>query len=97
MTLLNPTHPGEMLREDVIKYLGLTIKETAERLGVSRAMLSRVVNCKEGINLDLAIRLELAGVSTARSWLAMQTKYDLAQAKKLPQFPVRALEDAVAA
>jgi len=97
MTLLNPIHPGEMLREDVIKYLDLIIKETAERLRVSRSMLSRVVNCKEGISLDSAIRLELAGVRTARAWLAMQTKYDLAQAKKLPRFPVRALEDAVAA
>lgn len=87
----NPPHPGELLREDVIAELNLSVTETAERLGMSRVALSRVLNCKAGISTDLAIRLERAGVSTARAWLAMQINYDLAQALKSPQPAVRAL------
>ncbi|MCL6230272.1 HigA family addiction module antitoxin [Bartonella bilalgolemii] len=87
----NPPHPGELLREDVIAELGLSVTETAKRLGVSRVAFSRVLNEKAAISPNLAIRLEMAGVSTARAWLAMQTNYDLAQALKNTQPVVRPL------
>lgn len=87
----NPPHPGELLREEVIAELGLSVKETADRLGMSRVALSRVLNGRATISSDLALRLEMAGVSTAEAWLGMQVNYDLAQAKKHPQPPVRAL------
>ena len=80
--MMNPPHPGELLREDVIVELGLSVKSTAEHLGVSRVALSRVLNGRAAISPDLAIRLEMAGVSTARAWLAMQVNYDLAKARK---------------
>jgi len=86
-----PPHPGELLREDVIAELGLSVTETAERLGMSRVAFSRVLNGKAAVSPDLAIRLEMAGVSTARAWLYMQTNYDLVQAMKHPQPPVRAV------
>lgn len=73
-----PTHPGEILREDVIAELGLTVAETADRLGISRVALSRVLHGHAGVSPRLAVRLEQAGVSTARQWLAMQDAYDLA-------------------
>ncbi|WP_265257702.1 HigA family addiction module antitoxin [Verminephrobacter aporrectodeae] len=88
----NPPHPGEMLREDVISALGLSVQEAADRLGMSRVALSRVLNAHAAISPTLALRLEMAGVSTARAWLAMQANYDLAQARKLPQPPIRALQ-----
>lgn len=78
----NPPHPGELLREDVINELGLSVTEAASRLGMSRVALSRVLHAKAAISPDLALRLEMAGVSTARAWLAMQINYDLAQAKQ---------------
>ncbi|PIT68551.1 HigA family addiction module antitoxin [Bartonella tribocorum] len=81
----NPPHPGELLREDVIAELGLSVTETAERLGMSRVAFSRVLNGKAALSPNLAIRLEMAGVSTARAWLAMQANYDLAQALKHKQ------------
>lgn len=92
MMMKNPPHPGELLREDVIKELGLSVTESARRLGMSRVALSRVLHGSAAISSDLAIRLELAGVSTARAWLAMQTNYDLAQARKHPQPEVQALQ-----
>lgn len=92
MVMKNPPHPGELLREDVIAELGLSITEAARRLGMSRVAFSRVVNGKAGISPDLAIRLEGAGVGTARGWLAMQSNYDLAQALKHEQPKVIALD-----
>ncbi|PIE20789.1 MAG: addiction module antidote protein, HigA family [Neptuniibacter caesariensis] len=90
--MMNPPHPGELLREDVITALGLSVTETADRLGMSRVALSRVLNGRAAVSPDLALRLEMAGVSTARAWLAMQVNYDLAQAKLNPQPPIRALQ-----
>lgn len=90
--IMNPPHPGELLRDDVIAELGLSVTETAERLGMSRVALSRVLNARAAISPDLALRLEMAGVSTARAWLAMQANYDLAQAKQHTQPPIRALQ-----
>lgn len=74
----NPVHPGEVLREDVLAELGLGVGEAADRLGISRVALSRVLHGHARITPNLAVRLEAAGVSTARAWLAMQTAYDLA-------------------
>lgn len=91
-----PVHPGELLREEVIVALQLSVTEAAERLGMSRVALSRVLNGRAGISPDLALRLERAGVSTARAWLAMQSNYDLAQAMKREQPPVRPLDDKAA-
>lgn len=46
MPMLNPVHPGEVIREDVLEELGLSVKQAAERLGVSRVALSRVLNAR---------------------------------------------------
>ncbi len=90
----NPPHPGEILKEEVIAPLGLSVTEAAGRLAMSRVALSRVLNGKAGISPDLAVRLEQAGVSTARAWLAMQANYDLWQAMQHKQPPVRPLQEA---
>lgn len=93
MTMHNPPHPGELLRE-VVEALDLTVSEVAERLSMSRVAFSRVINTKAAVSPDLALRLEQAGVSTARAWLAMQTNYDLWRARQHTQPPVRRLQDA---
>lgn len=76
-----PPHPGVMLRNDVLDPLGLGVTETARKLRMSRVALSRVVNGRAAISPELAIRLEDAGVSTARFWMNLQLNYDLAQAR----------------
>jgi len=73
-----PTHPGAILREDLLPELGISVTDLANHLGVSRVTLSRVLNERSGISPNLALRLEAAGISTARTWLAMQSAYDLA-------------------
>jgi len=79
----NPPYPGETLREDVLPALGLTVTRAAKELGINRVTLSRVLNGKAGISIDLALRLEawLDGPS-AESWLKGQLAYDLWQAEQ---------------
>ena len=89
-----PPHPGTMLKADVLEPLALGVTAAAHKLGMSRVALSRVVNARAGISPDLAIRLERAGVSTARFWLALQSAYDLAQALNREQPHVEKLRAA---
>ena len=73
----NPVHPSAILREDVLAELGVSVTDAAKSLGVARVTLSRVINEHARISPNLALRLEAAGVGTARAWLAMQTAHDL--------------------
>ena len=77
MTARKPTHPGEVLREDVIKPLGLTVTQAARDLGVSRKALSELVNQKAALSPEMALRIARATNTSPESWLNMQTKLDL--------------------
>ena len=89
----NHPHPGELLREDVLKPLAIEVAEAARRLGMSRSSLSRVLHGHNGISPDLAVRLERAGVSTARFWMNLQTNYELSQAEQRTQPVVIPLQE----
>ena len=56
--MFNPPHPGEILREDVLPVMGLTVTEAASQIGVSRVTLSRVLNGHAAISPEMALRLE---------------------------------------
>lgn len=86
----NPPHPGENLREGWIGEDGVTEAVAAEILEVSHQTLSRVLNGQAPISPELALRLEAAGWSTARFWMALQVNYDLAAARRLRQTPADA-------
>ena len=81
-----PTHPGEILREDVIKPLNLTVTEAAKKLGVTRKTLSALLNCRASMSPEMAIRVSKATGTSPESWLFMQAKLDLwnAASQKLP-------------
>lgn len=82
MPMKNPPHPGEIIREDCIEPLDLTITEAAEGLGVSRKHLSALVNGRAGISPNMAIRLSKAFGGSPESWLSQQMQYDLRQAEE---------------
>lgn len=82
MTMKNPPHPGRSIKSACLDPLRLSVTEAAVRLGVARHTLSRVIHGHAGISPEMAIRLEKMGWSTARAWLAGQTAYDLARARK---------------
>lgn len=90
----SPPHPGLMIRDEVLEALRLNVTDAARKLGMSRVALSRVVNGRAGISPELAIRLETAGVSSARFWLALQMNYDLAQARNHSQPAIEKLRAA---
>ena len=81
MAMKNPPHPGEIIREEIIKALGLTVTSTAEILGVRRATLSDVTNGKASVSAEMALRLEKAFGVSMDLLLKMQAGYDAAQAR----------------
>ena len=82
MRMKNPPHPGQHVLKDCLEPLGLSITKGAEHLGVSRLALSNLVNGKNGISPEMAIRLSKAFGGRPDVWLGMQMDYDLAQAEK---------------
>lgn len=76
----NPPHPGEVLWGLDMQPAGLTINAVAERLGVDRKTISRIINGHAGITAEMAILLGKAFNTTPDLWLNMQQNYDLWQA-----------------
>ncbi len=72
-----PTHPGEVLREDVLPALDLSVSEAARRLGISRQQLHRVLACTHPITTEMALRIGKFAGNGPGLWLRMQQAYDL--------------------
>lgn len=72
-----PTHPGEILRHDVLPTLGVKQGEFARRLGVSRLTVSELLCEKRAVSPDMALRLARLLNTTPESWLNMQQAVDL--------------------
>ena len=79
MEMYNPAHPGEILREWID---GKSVTEVAQRLNITRAMLSRILNGKANITAEMAVRLSILLGTSSELWLGMQEQYDLWQAKQ---------------
>jgi addiction module HigA family antidote len=77
-----PTHPGMIIKEDYLSPLGLSIKEMAANLGVSRKTLSKILNERGAITPEMALRLSRAFDTTPELWLNLQKNYDLWQARQ---------------
>lgn len=82
MLMHNHTHPGEIIKELFIDPLGLSVTETAKVLGVSRKVLSSIVNGNSGISPEMAVRLSIAFGTSSEGWLNQQSEYDLWQAEQ---------------
>lgn len=72
-----PTHPGAILREDVLPSLNITQTEFADRLGVSRRSVSQILHEHRPLTPDMAIRLAHLLGGTPESWLNMQQALDV--------------------
>ena len=77
MEMFSPPHPGEIIREDCLKPLGLTVTEAAAGLGVTRKALSDLLNGHSAVSPEMAIRLEKVGWLKADHWLRLQMQRDL--------------------
>jgi len=77
-----PTHPGAILREDVLPSLpGMSVSAFARSLGISRQTLHSVLAERSGVSAEMALRLGTFLGNGAQLWLDMQTKFDLWQAE----------------
>lgn len=72
-----PTHPGEMLREEFLKPLGISQSAFAVRLGVSFPRLHEIIHGKRGVTVNTALRLARVTGMSAEFWLGLQLDWDL--------------------
>lgn len=72
-----PVHPGELVREEVLPSLGLSVSAAARRLGISRQQLHRVLACTHPITTEMALRIGKLAGNGPGLWLRMQQAYDL--------------------
>ena len=93
----NTPHPGEILKEDVLPELGLSVTDAADQLGVSRVTLSRMINGRAAISADMAIRLAQWLGGNSETWLRAQVQYDLWHAEKESKIKVKPVARPIAA
>lgn len=77
-----PTHPGAILREDVLPALGLSVAETARRLHVSRQTLHDLLAERKGFTPEMALRVGKLTGNRPGLWVRMQGEYDLWHAER---------------
>jgi antitoxin HigA-1 len=82
MKMHNPPHPGEIIRDQCLEPLKLTVTAAAKGLGVTRKALSELLNGHSGVSPEMAIRLSKAFGGTPEIWLHLQIQYDLWQAER---------------
>ena len=79
-----PTHPGEMLKEEFLVPLGLSQRALAQRLGISYPRLNELIHGRRGMTPDTALRLERFFGVEAQFWLNLQLAWDLYHAAHSP-------------
>ena len=82
MTMHNPPHPGEFIKETYLDQFDVSQNQLADELDVARSTFSRLVRGDTNVSPDMAVRLSKVLGRTPESWLAMQAAYDLYTVKK---------------
>jgi len=82
MRAIDPIHPGEQLREEFMKRLGISAEQLAEDLGVPADTMAGIVEELAPVSGEMALRLARYFGTTARFWLDLQRDYDLEQAAR---------------
>ena len=77
MSMYNPPHPGEIIREFCVEPLNINVTEAARVLGVTRKTFSALLNGRSGISPEMALRLSKGFGRKPEGWLRLQIQYDL--------------------
>ena len=80
---LPPVHPGDILREDLLKPLGISINRLGRDLRVPVTRMSEIVNGRRGITADTALRLARYFETTPEFWMSLQAAHDLDSAERV--------------
>src|SRR5579872_2102043 len=78
-----PLHPGEIVKDALIDGTGLNITEAADKLGISRTSLSRLLNGHVGISPEMALRLSKLLNTSIEMWINIQAQYDTWQISQI--------------
>lgn len=79
-----PVHPGQIIREDILPQLNLSVSAAAEALGISRHMLRRVLAARKPLSAVLCLKLARFFGCTPEFWMRLQVDYDLKKAVHTP-------------
>ena len=79
---IDPAHPGEILREDVLPALGVSKTAVAAALGISRQTLYDILNEKQPVTAEMAVRFGKLFGNGSGFWVNLQRNYDLARAER---------------
>ena len=82
MTRLEPVHPGEILKHDFMEPLGLSAAALAREIGVAPEWIRKIVRGERAITAEIALRLARYFGADARSWMNLQSGYELAMAEQ---------------
>lgn len=82
MRMLNPPHPGDFIRTEIVAPLGLSVAAAAKVLGVSRPTLSNLLNGNADLSGDMALRIEKAFGMKMDTLMRMQSSYDIARTRQ---------------
>jgi len=82
MSMHNPPHPGEFIREVYLEPHAMTGRQLASKLGVSPSTLNRILQGRSGISPEMALRLSKALGRSPESWLLMQDHFELWHARQ---------------
>ena len=82
MTMHNPPHPGEFIKEVYLMPYDISSRQVAEKLKVSASTFNRLIKGENNISPEMALRLSKTLGRSPESWLSMQDAYNLWHAKK---------------
>lgn len=83
MSMYNPPHPGEFIREVYLEPLGISYRTIAAKLKVAPSTFNRLIRGQSNISSEMALRLSKTLGRSPESWLIMQSNYNLWQAKQI--------------
>lgn len=88
LTPFEPTHPGEMIKDEV-EYRGLSQKKLAAEMGMSPSLLNEILNGRRRVSTEYALLFEAALGIDAELWIRLQADYDMQVAKSDKSFMER--------
>ncbi len=77
---LPPVHPGEIIREDILPEVGLSVTATAKALGISRQMVHDILAGRKPLSAVMCLKVSRLFGSTPEFWMRLQAEYDLKKA-----------------
>jgi antitoxin HigA-1 len=83
MTLLNPIHPGEVLREEFLIPMSIDEERLARSTGVPLPQIREILSAKQSVTADIALRFGMCLGTSTQFWLGLQSDYDLDIAREI--------------